>query len=87
MVQANVSRVNLNVEEIQQIVQTLVYDYIVEEIEANDKGEALYVAAKRITPMCEFKWWDALSSDFHFRAIQFEDGVTLGAHEPHYHTA
>jgi DNA-directed RNA polymerase III subunit RPC6 len=87
MVQANVSRVNLNVEEIQQIVQTLVYDYIVEEIEANDRGEALYVAAKRITPMCEFKWWDVLSSDFHFRAIEFEDGVKLGPHEPHYHTA
>ena len=31
--------------------------------------------------------WDALSPDFHFLEIKFEDGVTLSAHEPHHHTA
>jgi DNA-directed RNA polymerase III subunit RPC6 len=86
MVQANVSRVQLSVKEIQQIMQTLVYDYIIELADDNEKAEVVYVAAKRITPMCDFKWWDALSPDFHFRAIQFEDGVALSAHEPHYHS-
>lgn len=87
MVQANVSRVHLNLEEIQQIMQTLIYDYLVEQGGENDHGNVLYVAAKRITPMCEFKWWEAVSPDFHFRAVKFEDGVTMGPHEPHYHTA
>ncbi len=31
--------------------------------------------------------WDALSPDFRFRNIRFEDGVVLSAHEPHHHTA
>lgn len=88
MVQANVSRVQLSLEEVQQLMQTLAYDRLIETSSSfNDEGEALFVAARRVTPMCEFKWWDVLSPDFHFQDIQFEDGVTLGAHEPHHHTA
>jgi DNA-directed RNA polymerase III subunit RPC6 len=87
MVQAKISRVELSTKEVQQLVQTLVYDYMVEEAGQTESGETLYVAARRVTPMCEFKWWEALAPDFHFRAIKFEDGVTLSAHEPHYHTA
>jgi DNA-directed RNA polymerase III subunit RPC6 len=87
MTQANVSKVELGLDEVKQLIQTLVYDFIVEEGSINESGEALYVAARRVTTMCDFKWWDALSPDFHFRTIKFEDGVTLGAHEPHHHTS
>jgi DNA-directed RNA polymerase III subunit RPC6 len=86
MIQANVSRVQLSLEEVKQIVQTLVYDYMVEETADAETGDALFIAAKRITPMCEFKWWDALAPDFHFRTVRFEDGVILGPHELHYHS-
>jgi DNA-directed RNA polymerase III subunit RPC6 len=87
MVQANVSRVELSLDEVKQLVQTLVYDYYIEEGSINDNGEISFVAARRVSTMCEFKWWDALSPDFHFRVIKFEDGVTLGPHELHHHTA
>lgn len=87
MVQANVSRVQLNLEEVQQLVQTLAFDHLIEQAGTNERGEALFCALRKVTPMCEFKWWDVLSPDFHFRTIQFEDGVTLSAHEPHHHTA
>ena len=87
MTQAKVSRIELSVEEVQQLVQTLVYDNMVEEGGENDNGEMLYLAARRVTSMCEFKWWDALSPDFHFRTIRFDDGLELAPHEPHYHTA
>jgi DNA-directed RNA polymerase III subunit RPC6 len=87
MVQAKVSRIELSVDEVQQLVQTLVYDYIVEETSENDEGEKVYLAARRITTMCDFKWWDVLCPDFHFRSIRFDDGLELGPHEPHYHTA
>ena len=87
MVQANISKVQLSLDEVKQLVQTLVYDFLVEEGSRNDDGEARYVAARRVTTMCDFKWWEALSPDFHFRTIKFEDGVTLGPHEPHHHTA
>jgi DNA-directed RNA polymerase III subunit RPC6 len=87
MVQANVSRVELSLDEVKQLVQTLVYDYYIEEGLINDNGEVSFLAARRVSTMCEFKWWDALSPDFHFRAIKFEDGVTLGPHELHHHTA
>lgn len=88
MVQAKVSRVELNLDEVKQLVQTLVYDYYIEAGGAvNDKGEIRYVLARRVSTMCDFKWWDALSPDFHFRAIRFEDGVILGPHEPHHHTS
>lgn len=88
MIQANVSRVELSLDEVKQLVQTLVFDHHIEKIDDDgDDGETKYVAARRITTMCDFKWWDALSPDFHFRAIKFEDGVTLAPHELHHHTA
>ena len=87
MEQAKVSRVELNVEEVQQLVETLVFDNYIEEGPINDSDEACYVRSKPVSTMCHFKWWDALSPDFHFRSIIFEDGVTLGPHEPHHHTA
>lgn len=87
MVQAKVSRVELSLDEVKQLVQTLVYDYYIEEGVVNDNGEVRYVLARRVSTMCDFKWWDALSPDFHFRTIKFEDGVVLGPHEPHHHTA
>jgi DNA-directed RNA polymerase III subunit RPC6 len=87
LVQANVSKVQLNVEEVQQLMQTLAYDHLIEDAGLDSQEETLYVAARRVTPMCEFKWWDVTSPDFHFRKIKFEDGVELEAHEPHHHTA
>ena len=87
MAQKNVSKVQLSPDEMKQLMETLVYDYRLEVSSHNDSGEPLYVQARRITPLCDFKWWDALSPDFHFRGITFEDGVTLGPHEPHHHTA
>ena len=87
MIQAKVSRVELSFGEVKQLVQTLVYDYHIEEGSINDNGEVSYVASRRITTICGFKWWDCLSPDFHFRAIKFEDGVMLGPHELHHHTA
>ena len=87
MVQAKISRIELSTDEVQQLVQTLVYDYLVEEESENDRGETLYVAARRVTTMCDFKWWEAMDKDFHFRTIKFDDGLTLAPHEPHYHTA
>ncbi len=86
MTQANVSRVELSLDEVKQLVQTLVYDYQIEMFE-DDAGEPRYVAARRITTMCDYKWWGAVSPDFHFRAIKFEDGVVLAPHELHHHTA
>ena len=108
MVQARVSRVELSLTELQQLLQTLVYDYMVEEVvvvtgdDDDDIGgggggggtitaaaaeSILYVPARRISVPCEFKWWEVLEPDFHFRAIEFEDGVTLPPHEPHHHTS
>lgn len=55
MVQANVSRVQLSLEEVQQLMQTLAYDHLIETDSFNSDGEALFVAARRVTPMCEFK--------------------------------
>ena len=86
MVQAKVSRVELSTTEVSQLVQTLIFDYMVEEAGETEDGDQLFVAARRVNPMCDFKWWDALEPDFQFRAIRFEDGVELSAHEPHYHT-
>ena len=90
MKEANVSKVNLSLDEIRQLVQTLVYDYMVETTAGSggeDDGEELYIAARRVSSMCDFKWWDVLSDDFQYRQVKFEDGVTLAAHEPHHHTA
>jgi DNA-directed RNA polymerase III subunit RPC6 len=86
MVQANVSRVQLSLEEVRQLVQTLLHDYVIEERGVTDDGNALFVPAKKISTMCEFGWWDVLCKDFHFRAIRFEDDVVLNAHEPHHHS-
>jgi DNA-directed RNA polymerase III subunit RPC6 len=86
MFQAKISRVELTLNEVQQIVQTLIYDYKVEEMGVNEQGETLYVQGKRVNTLSEFKWWDAVLPDFHFRKIQFEDGIELQPHEPHYHT-
>ena len=89
MKEANVSRVVLSLEEVCQLVSTLAYDY---QIEARGLGGAdgsapLWIAARRVTSMCSFSWWDVIHPDFPYRAIKFEDGVTLAPHEPHHHTA
>jgi DNA-directed RNA polymerase III subunit RPC6 len=88
MEEAKVSRVELSIGEIKQLVQTLVYDYCIEEGPTpTSTGEIRYVLSRPVTtPIASFKWWDCLSPDFHFRAIKFQDGVTLSAHEPHHHT-
>lgn len=87
MEQANVSKVKLDEGNVEQLMRTLLFDHLVEETETED-GKMIYTAARRVSTACEFKWWsDALSSDFHFRTIRFEDGVVLEPHEPHYHTA
>jgi DNA-directed RNA polymerase III subunit RPC6 len=87
MVQANISRVELSLDDVHQLMQTLAFDQLIDQVGTNTNGEVLFGAARRMTPMCEFKWWDAVAPDFHFREIRFEDGVTLAAHEPHHHTA
>jgi DNA-directed RNA polymerase III subunit RPC6 len=87
MVQARISRVELTTVEVSQLVHTLMYDYLIEEAGVSADDAVLYVAARKVTPLCEFTWWDALEPDFQFRKIRFEDGVELQAHEPHYHTA
>ena len=85
MIQANVSRVKLSLEEVHQLVQTLLHDYLIEERGVTENGDALYAPAKKIT-LLEFGWWDVLCKDFHFRGIRFEDDVYLSAHEPHHHS-
>eukprot|EP00548_Thalassiothrix_antarctica_P015302 CAMPEP_0194166192 /NCGR_PEP_ID=MMETSP0154-20130528/1858_1 /TAXON_ID=1049557 /ORGANISM="Thalassiothrix antarctica, Strain L6-D1" /LENGTH=284 /DNA_ID=CAMNT_0038876783 /DNA_START=92 /DNA_END=943 /DNA_ORIENTATION=+ len=52
MAQANVSKVELNLEEVQQLMQTLAYDHLIEDIGVDCHGEPLYVAARRVTAMC-----------------------------------
>lgn len=97
MIQAKICKVELSTQEVQQLIETLIYDYIVEEVTDNsyttegggDSNSMYYVAARRVTPMCEFKWWDEVLSvsDFKYRTIKFNDSVSLAPHEPHYHTA
>jgi DNA-directed RNA polymerase III subunit RPC6 len=84
---ANVSKVQLNLQEVQQLIQTLAFDYMIEQNGVNQNDEAMFIASKRLTVPCNFKWWDVLCNDFHFRNIRFEDDVELTAHEPHHHTA
>lgn len=91
MNQAKISKVNLGLNDVGQLMQTLVYDYAVEEVRQSDAStqetQTYYVAARNIATMCDFRMWaDVLSPDFHFRAIKFEDGVTLAPLEPHYHS-
>ena len=54
MIQANVSRVQLSLDEVQQVLQTLAFDYLVEQRSVTADGEALFVAAKQITTCCNF---------------------------------
>lgn len=87
VLQSNVSRVPLGWDDVNQLMQTLVYDHLVDAVDSgDDTGTVLYEVSKRLTGLSEFQWWDAGSDDFHFRAIRFEDGITLAPHEPHYHT-
>jgi hypothetical protein len=89
MIQAGVSKIELDVSEIQQVLRTLVYDYVIDEEEAPDgSGAMIYLPAKKITTMCDFPYWnsDILAPDFHFRNIAFDDGVFLSAQEPHFQT-
>lgn len=86
MEKKNITRVKLTEEHVQQLMRTLLFDHLVEEAETED-GKMIYTASRRVSTACDFKWWsDALSPDFHFRAIKFEDGVVLEAQEPHFHT-
>lgn len=55
MKQANVSRVELSKSDVQHLMQTLAFDYMIEHAGENLSGESLYVAAKRVTTHCEFK--------------------------------
>ncbi len=88
MEQAKVSRVELNLDEVKQLVQTLVFDNYIEKGSLNENDDQpCYVCARPVSTACHFKWWDCLSPDFHFRSVKFEDGVTLSPHEPHHHTA
>jgi DNA-directed RNA polymerase III subunit RPC6 len=90
--QSKVSRVALTNEDVGQLVRALVYDYLVEQV-PDQRGSAfsddnkVFQVSKRVSSLCDFSWWDALDDDFHFRAIVFEDGITLAPHEPHYHTS
>jgi hypothetical protein len=66
---------------VQQLMQTFAYDHLIEDAGLDAQEETLYVAARRrLTPMCDFKWRDAMSPQFLFRKIRFEDGVELQAH-------
>jgi len=87
MEEANISRVPLNLQEVQQLMQTLAFDYLIEPLGVDRNKEVMFISARKITTNCEFKSWEVLAPDFHFRDIEYEDGVVLKAHEPHYHTA
>ena len=85
MDEMKVSRVRLNMEEVVQLTQTLVYDHLIEQESVTEENDALFVIARKVTPVCDFQGWQVLSRDFHFRRIKFDDGIVLKAHEPHYH--
>uniref|UniRef100_A0A6U3W4Q6 DNA-directed RNA polymerase III subunit RPC6 n=2 Tax=Ditylum brightwellii TaxID=49249 RepID=A0A6U3W4Q6_9STRA len=87
LTKANISRVKLNLEEVQQLLQTLAFDYRIEQGSVNMNGESLFVLSRPVSSMCEFTAWEVLSPDFQFRTIRFEDDVTLAPHEPHHHSA
>lgn len=83
---AKVSHVPLSQENVHQLVRTLVYDYLLEQIE-NDRGDIVYVATRKLSHiMCSFQDWGCLEPDFCFRRVVYEDGVVLDAHEPHCHS-
>ena len=81
---SQISRVELSSNDVLQLIQTLIFDYMVEEITSTN--DTLYIAARKVTPLCEFNWWEILDNDFHFRNVRFEDNITLSAQELHYHT-
>ena len=86
---AQISRVELSSNDVLQLIQTLIYDYMVEEIttsSSSDNSNTVYVAARKVTPLCEFNWWEILDNDFQYRNIRFEDNITLSAQELHYHS-
>jgi DNA-directed RNA polymerase III subunit RPC6 len=87
---AQISRVELSSSDVMQLIQTLIYDFMVEEITtstlSNGTDDTRYIAARKVTPLCEFNWWEVLDNDFHYRNIRFEDSITLSAQELHYHT-
>lgn len=88
MKRAKVSRVQLSISEVSQLVQTLAFDYMIEQNGVDTHGDVLFVVGKKCTSVCNFKWWaEALCPDFHFRDIRFEDDVILSRHEPHHHTS
>jgi len=87
MTQAKITRVELKLDDLKQVVQTLVYDYRLDGNAYNDNGDVLYTMARRVTIPCNFKWWELASPDFHFRTMEFEDGVVLSPHEPHHHSS
>lgn len=78
MVAANVSRVQLSLDEVQQLMQTLTYDHLIETDIVNDQGETLFVAARRVTPMCEFKCKMK-------RACMFVSLCSQSSHQRHVH--
>ena len=84
---AQISRVELSSNDVLQLIRTLIYDYMVEEITTSSNGsDTIYVAARKVTPLCEFNWWEILDNDFQYRNIRFEDNITLSAQELHYHS-
>lgn len=85
--QRKVSNVELSMEDVRQLVQTLVFDYSLEEDDDECGDESQFVVPRRVSVPCEFTWWEAIDPDFCFRTVQFEDGVALAPHEPHYQTA
>lgn len=85
MKQANVSKIPLDLDKVQQLVQSLAFDYMVEQSGVTISGEALFVQSQKISLPCGFRnWAEVLCDDFCFRRIAYEDGVTLAAHEPHH---
>ena len=87
MIQVKISRVQLNMDEVKQLVQTLVYDYLIEQETVNSQGMSVFIAARKVNCVSEFKGWNVLDRDFHFRRIRYDDELVLKAHEPHHHSA
>lgn len=84
--QKKVSNVELSIDDVRQLVQTLVFDYSLEEDDTLGE-ESHFVVPRRVSVPCDFTWWEVIEPDFCFRTVLFEDGVALAPHEPHYQTA
>ena len=52
MVEMKVSRIQLKKEEVKQLVQTLVFDYLIEEDAVTEDGESTFVLARKVNPVC-----------------------------------